>query len=304
MPNEIEKVEGALEPVNPFQLVIQGQPGSPLQSNIPTVKANVEALVAQYTARPVNNDDDYRIAKAQRTEIRGLTKDIEAQRKDWKKAYLEPIRAFEEQVKDLEAPLAQIDGLISASIDGFDERRKAERTALLADAYARMVPDIAIPTAGQKTALVDFARIFDARWTNRSMTYETAKAELETKVSKILADEKALAATQVTHRDAVNEAFWRTLSVDAALAKDKAMTEAEAKQRALDEARAKRNAAQPVATKVAQVTPKRTITPAPATAFAWRIDIPSADQPTADRIARLVAGCGVACTLTCIGPTR
>lgn len=178
--------------------------------NLPQTIANLEALKTELAPRleKYNNlvvtEDSIKAAKADKSDLNRLKKTIDEQRKQIKKAYLEPYQILENQCKEvialIDAPIQAIDKQLKA----FDEAEKEEKLAKLKAAFIKLTPPV----------WCKFEKILPQKWANKTESIDKIKAEMQAEVLKIKAE---FAEIQSLYRDkpyliAVLNAYQKTMS--------------------------------------------------------------------------------------------
>ena len=212
-PDEVEvPVEGA-NGGTPRLEIIKAQPGSPVESNIADVKGYVLSELSKYQAFPIKGRDEYRVAKAQRADVRKLKKAIDDKRKELKSEYEAPLKAFEAAVKEVTGPIDDLDASMKEAIDAYEAGLRDERRASLEKEYADFAPAL--------VSLVPFERLDDLRWYLASCQYEAAKDELLKRVEAIGRDERSIDNLSLSddERAELKADYFSTLDMADALAK-------------------------------------------------------------------------------------
>lgn len=150
--------------------------------------------------------------KTARAGLNGYIKELEDARKAVKKAYNAPLAEFEAKCKELlamiEAPKALIDGAIKKR-EADDRQARFDH---LAEHYGEFAPAL-VP-------VVPFERIAEKEWGNATFGEKKAERELEDKVSRIAKDWDALRQSGLAFKQEAEAEFFRTLSLQAAIAYD------------------------------------------------------------------------------------
>lgn len=213
--------------------IIKAVPGSDIVSNIEGLKAWVTEQIETYAANEIKTEDDYAQAKRDRTSLRAMGTTIDNERKRIKTLYTAPLKAFEDSVKDVTAPINQLDVKMKEAIDTYDEQVKQAKSAIIRAHYEEFAPDIALPLEGQSAALVPYERVENPQWLNRSVTDKAACDALEEVVRDIAGHEATLNSLGLAHESEARAEFFQTLSVEAAIERDRQLTEQEEREAAL-----------------------------------------------------------------------
>lgn len=94
--------------------------------NFDEMTAIAEKIVKEYTSVAITADN-YKAAKADAKKIAGYANDLEAARKEIKKALEAPIKDFDAQCKDVKKILDDGKAKILEQTDAFDEKRRKEK---------------------------------------------------------------------------------------------------------------------------------------------------------------------------------
>ena len=162
-----------------LELVLQSA-----ELNLPQTIKNLEQLKAELTPRleKYNNlvvtEDSIKAAKADKSDLNRLKKTIDEQRKQIKKAYLEPYQILENQCKEvialIDAPIQAIDKQLKA----FDDIEKTDKLAKIKATYLSCTPP----------AWLTLEKILPEKWTNKTEKIEKIETEIKAKIIAIKAE--------------------------------------------------------------------------------------------------------------------
>lgn len=158
-----------------MELQIQHQELAPIQANLEQIKGYVLGVVAKYQNASYT-DEQMKLAKADRAELRHLKEDIDTKRKQVKAAWNAPYLAFETQIKEITALIDDPVALIDGQIKEWEERRKAERRNKLEDVFNRF---------NQFGALISFEKVVEPEMLKMSITDSKATTLLTRKMEKV-----------------------------------------------------------------------------------------------------------------------
>lgn len=158
-----------------MELQIQHQELAPIQANLEQIKEYVQGVVAKYQNASYT-DEQMKLAKADRAELRHLKEDIDTKRKQVKAAWNAPYLAFETQIKEITALIEEPVALIDGQIKEWEERRKAERRNKLEDVFNRF---------NQFGALISFESMVEPEMLKMSITDSKATTLLTRKMEKV-----------------------------------------------------------------------------------------------------------------------
>ena len=158
-----------------MELEIQHQELAPIQANLEQIKGYVLGVVNKYQNASYT-DEQMKLAKADRAELRHLKEDIDTKRKQVKAAWNAPYLAFETQIKEITALIDEPVALIDGQIKEWEERRKAERRNKLEDVFNRF---------NQFGALISFESMVEPEMLKMSITNSKATTLLTRKMEKV-----------------------------------------------------------------------------------------------------------------------
>lgn len=158
-----------------MELEIQHQELAPIQANLEQIKGYVLGVVAKYQNASYT-DEQMKLAKADRAELRHLKEDIDTKRKQVKAAWNAPYLAFETKIKEITALIDEPVALIDGQIKEWEERRKAERRNKLEGVFNQHNP------FGE---LLPFENVLEPEMLKMSTTDSKATTLLTRKLEKI-----------------------------------------------------------------------------------------------------------------------
>lgn len=158
-----------------MELQIQHQELAPIQANLEQIKGYVQGVVAKYQ-NATYTDEQMKLAKADRAELRHLKDDIDTKRKQVKAAWNAPYLAFETQIKEITALIDEPVALIDGQIKDWEERRKKARYNALETVFNKWNPF---------GPLLEFEKVVEAEMVKMSTTDSKATTLLTRKLEKI-----------------------------------------------------------------------------------------------------------------------
>ncbi len=180
----------------------------------------------------------YRDVKRFEQGISGEIREADAARLKFSKEWKKPLAEAEARFRAELEPARELHARYRARRVELDERDREERRDRLRAYYEDMAPMIALPLDGQNRALVPFERILDEKWLNRSAKEPAAEAEIDARCASIAEGERSLDGLGLAHAAEAKAAYWETLDLQAAIARDRELTAAEERARALEAERA------------------------------------------------------------------
>lgn len=124
-------------------------------------------------------------AKTAQKELAGLRNDIEAKRKEVKKAYTKPLDEFERKCKELVALVEQVESPIKEGIKVFDDARREEK---------RKAAEELIKIVAAEAELEEkFAKRLDVadRYLNLTITPLEVRSDLEARATALMVEQRA-----------------------------------------------------------------------------------------------------------------
>ncbi len=159
------------------------QESAKISCNFEQVRDAIESKLAQYDGM-VFTEESKASAKKEVAGLRAEKKTFQDNLRTEKKRYMEPWDAFEAQAKELismyDRPIIKINDQIQA----FEEKRIAEKRALISQWYGELIPE-------ELREFLPLSRIYNQKWENVTMTkkkvcdelyqlYESTKGAVET----------------------------------------------------------------------------------------------------------------------------
>lgn len=189
--------------------------------NFDELKTSLAQRVEHYNHLVVT-EDAIQDAKSDRANLRKLKDAFDSHRKEVKRKCMEPVNAFEAQVKELtaliDAPIAAIDGQIKA----FEEHQRNEKFGEIEALYAELVPETI-------REIIHLNRILDPKWLNKNTSMKSIREAIETRVKRTNVDMALIDGVDIKYMTAVRSKYIATLDVTEALnERDKLMAAEEA----------------------------------------------------------------------------
>lgn len=178
---------------------------------------------------------DYSVAKNFATSLNKDIAEVDGLRKKLKSDFTQPMTDTEAKIKAFMRPVVELQAKYKAQQTLAEDIEKAAKLDDLRSYYEELAPFIALPLEGQTRALVPFERIENPKWSNRTFALTKAQQEIEERVTAIAQQQALLEATALEYRDEAMAEYWETLSVEAALNRDRQLIDQAARARALQE---------------------------------------------------------------------
>lgn len=260
------------------------------KDNLQALEAYVNQQIKPYVGVQLDPDDHDTIKEGRKcmADLNKLKAPIEAERKRIKKAYEEPLKAFEGRVKLITAKIDQARADIKTQVDEADKQFKAMRREMLEEEYEGC--------AGAIADVISFDAILNDKWLTRSVGEVKASNELQDKVQKALEGYNTLRSKELNHKDEVVKHYAETLDVISALKvedelneRDRKMAEFKAAQEAAEAVSVERLAPAPI--------PEPEPVPAPTTeapVYTWALSMEfTGTEEFARHVAATLKGLGI-----------
>lgn len=189
-----------------------------LPFNFEELKTELAERLEHYKGLVVT-EDTIKESKAERANLNKLREAVENRRKEIKREYEKPMRAFEAKVKELVALIDEPINAIDAQLATFEEQRKAEKMEMVRSMYASAIsPNI--------QEIIPLERIMDKKWLNASTSITKIEEEMLSWGKRINSDLLALDTVEPEYKAAVRAKYMETLDLGAAVAHQTALREA------------------------------------------------------------------------------
>lgn len=206
-------------------LAVKFQPAE-ITADFDGIRAKIEAMIEPYKGITADAAAgmDMKEAKACRSDLNRISRELNDSRKAIKKAYQAPLKEFEERVKELDALIAEPCRVIDEAIKGREEAERQARYMDLAQVFADFVPE----GIGE---LIGFDRILDPKWLNKSFGAKKAENSLTDKVAAVLSDWESFKKIkgQLRFPEECEREFWATLSLSAVNNKEEQLAQEQAR---------------------------------------------------------------------------
>lgn len=141
-----------------------------IEANFEEVKAALTEMVEPYKTMVVT-EDGIAAAKADRAKLRKVSTRIDDVRKAVKKAYQEPLTAFENRCKELVAVITDGSDNLDRQVKRYEEQTADEKIEKLRAEYAAMTDD-------ETESYLPWGIINNPKWRNAGYKYDDAVAEI------------------------------------------------------------------------------------------------------------------------------
>lgn len=226
---EVPESHRAEPPKMDMQLTVyEATPGTSIVTNIDDIIARAKEIAEYFQSFPISEAIDsgehYREAKASRAEIRRISKSIDNIRKDVKRQYEAPLKAFEAKVKEATGPLDEADRAYKRAIDGYDEERSRHLESELRDYYYEASGDL-----GELVSYEDFMSLRAPKmrngtyeWTRPAANLEKSRTDMEAELRRVREEWEALPAYDQGDLDRIRAYYCESLDMARTLTRIKA----------------------------------------------------------------------------------
>lgn len=209
----------------PDELSITFQPAS-ITAHFDALDAKIDELLAgTITNIDVDDAEQMRRVRKDRTYINGAINSLEDRRKAIKRAYSKPLTDFEDDLKLRINRLKEASATYTEALNEADKIARTKRAAVLEEAYYDMAPAL-VP-------VVPWERIYERSWTNKTHGEVRAKEDLAAKVAKIAADWETLKGLGLENQEDAELEFFQTLNLSSAITHAKEALERKARLEAM-----------------------------------------------------------------------
>lgn len=156
---------------------------APIQFNYEDIKKWVTEKAKEYKS-VVYTEETITAAKTDRATLNKVAKAINDEKIRIKKEVLKPFEDFENKCKELQGIITDASSSIDAQVKAFEEKEqneKREQIKAVFDAYI-----------GDFKELIDFEKIFNPRWLNKTYTMKKIEEEINHLIVKTSDDMKVL----------------------------------------------------------------------------------------------------------------
>lgn len=184
----------------------------------------------------VVTEDGIKEAKDDRAKLNKLRTAIDTRRKDIKREYMKPYNEFEGRIKELTLLIDDPIKAIDTQLDGYEEKRKAEKMKEIEETYAEAIHEAF-------HSIIPLERILDKRWLNKTTTMDSVKEDIQSWARRVSADMRVIDTVEAEYQAAVKEKYIETLDIDAAMNHLDRLKEAQEAFRAREEEKRRREEA-------------------------------------------------------------
>lgn len=181
-----------------------------IEWNFEDLKTELRSQLEVYKNLTVTADA-IKVAKSDRANLNKLKTAIEEYRKDIKRRCLDPYNAFETQCKELVGIINEPINAIDEQVKAFEKQEKDEKYAALKEFFDGKVGDMA--------DTVEFDKILDPKWGNKTKGLEELKGAIEDNIDRIREEIDYLEQTysDAPYKTAIIEEYMQAYSKSKAI---------------------------------------------------------------------------------------
>lgn len=200
------------------------------------VQQNLDEMLAAYTGR-VYTPEAIKDAKADRAAVNKWEKQLGDALRAAKKLYTEPLDAFSQSIKAMQAQCKKVSGAIDTQVKAVEQAQREEKASTLRLVYRDCI--------GELEELIPFERLLDEHWLNKTFDLSQAEKELRLRIETRRNELKLIRDTCGEDVEACTTEYLRNLCVNDALQERsrrrnarEALRKAEAEREAAERAKA------------------------------------------------------------------
>lgn len=201
-----------------------------IEWNFEELKKELSTNVEAYRTIVYTSDDQIKNeAKPELAKLRKLNKALDDERRRVKNIYTQPIKDFEDQVKELTGIVNKAIVNIDEQVKGYEDRRKAVKLEQVKRAYEEVFDD------DESRGLVSFETAFVERYLNATASIRSILSEFNELKRTMLADVDTIKGLDEYAFESL-EVYKQTLDLNAALRENKRLKEVAERRRQYEEA--------------------------------------------------------------------
>ena len=172
------------------------------------VQQNLDEMLATYTGR-VYTPEAIKDAKADRAAVNKWEKQLGDALRAAKKLYTEPLDAFSQSIKAMQAQCKQVSGAIDTQVKAVEQAQREEKASTLRLVYRDCI--------GELEELIPFERLLDEHWLNKTFDLSQAEKDLRLGIETRRNELKLIRDTCGEDAEACTTEYLRNLCVNDAL---------------------------------------------------------------------------------------
>lgn len=193
---------------------------SRVEDNILDAKEYALSL-KEYYSNLVFNDDQIKEAKEERASINKIVKSIADYRKNIVAEFKKPIEQFETTAKETEKILKETSEYVDVQVKKFENEEKEKKKKEIEKLYENNIEEL--------KGLVDFNKLFNGKWLNKTTSLETIEKELKEKLEEVRNGLKAIEKLNSKYETEIKNTFLQDFDLPKAIIKNNQLKEQEEK---------------------------------------------------------------------------
>ncbi|GHU46294.1 hypothetical protein FACS1894120_2880 [Clostridia bacterium] len=183
--------------------------------NYTEIKCELAARLERYRGMVVT-EQVVSDAKKDRASLNSLRTRIDSERKKIKNTCLQPYKTAEPLFKELYSMITEVMSAIDGQLKSIDETAKRQLYDTLQEHWKSVSGDVG--------ELVDFSRVFNQRWLNKTYGIGNAKSDITQAANQITADLKIITDMTLPFENEVIAVYLRNLNLYEAMAEKERLT--------------------------------------------------------------------------------
>ena len=191
-----------------------------LAADFTALSEYIDKKLALYEGITIDPDDEGQIkaGRAVCADLNKLAEPLDKRRKEIKKEYEKPLKAFEAQVKTITDKIAAARKTIDDQIKAADVLYKERKYVALEDHYQGI--------AGEFCELIPYDKIHEDKWLNRSEKISKVEGLISDKAAKILSELATLKSTPLEYSAEAKLMYYNTVDLQSALSENQRLIDA------------------------------------------------------------------------------
>ena len=208
----------------------------PIEWNFEDLKAELIERSQEYRTIVYTSDEQIKKeAREDRAKLRKLSDALDGERKRIKRQYMEPVDAFEKQVKELTKVIGEAVDNIDGQIKAYEERQKEEKLEKIHEIYDETIPEVMRDFVTFEVALVD-------KYLLKGTSLKAVREGMKALAGRVINDMEVISSLPEYVFEAT-EKYKQTLDLQWAMRTVNDLREAAGRKKAFEEERQQREAA-------------------------------------------------------------
>jgi hypothetical protein len=212
----------ALKPSD-LELVVKEHSLGVLVTNAQNIREVVRKKLADFD---IKNYDESNIeyAKKDKAVLNNFSKTLSSERLRLEREFMQPFNEFKEVVNDTVKLIGECSSQIDTVVKGVEEKEKAKKYDILLTYFLE-----------HQFHLVEFEKIFDPKWLNKTAQIKNIQKEIDAKISQINDDLKMLEAFDADDVELLKSMYLDKLNINATVAHAQVLKQNRATLKAVEE---------------------------------------------------------------------